>query len=92
MLSESPKYAQYEGDLPLDFVREVPPPPCDCTHRTPQGPPYGRTALLLKHALDLVDRQMERILGARQPCHTVSCLGESALWASGSPTAGSTSG
>ncbi|MFI2348082.1 hypothetical protein ACH492_13745 [Streptomyces sp. NPDC019443] len=42
-MSESPKYAQYEGD----------PPPCDCTHQTPQGPPCGRTALLLKHALDL---------------------------------------
>ncbi|MFF0446974.1 alpha/beta fold hydrolase [Streptomyces sp. NPDC004609] len=44
-LSESPKYVQYEGD----------PPPCDCTHRTPQAPPSGRTALLSKHALAAAD-------------------------------------
>ncbi|MEU8739621.1 MFS transporter [Streptomyces halstedii] len=40
-LSESPTYVQYEGD----------PPPCDRTHRTPQAPPSGRTALRSTHAL-----------------------------------------
>nr|WSZ98137.1 class I SAM-dependent methyltransferase [Streptomyces sp. NBC_00857] len=39
-LSESSEYVQYTDD----------PPPCDRTHRTPQAPPSGRTALLSQHA------------------------------------------
>ncbi|MGW0733487.1 glycerophosphodiester phosphodiesterase [Streptomyces sp. NPDC002851] len=41
-LSGSPRYAQYRGD----------PPPCDRTHRTPPGPPFGRTTGLPTQALD----------------------------------------
>ena len=40
-LSGTPRYVQYRGD----------PPPCDRTHQTPPGPPYGRTTPLSKHAL-----------------------------------------
>ncbi|PVC77051.1 hypothetical protein DBP18_01200 [Streptomyces sp. CS081A] len=40
-LSGSPRYIQYRGD----------PPPCDRTHRTPPGLPFGQTTLLSTHAL-----------------------------------------
>ncbi|MGP4004377.1 GNAT family N-acetyltransferase [Streptomyces sp. 8N706] len=40
-MSGSSEYAQYEDD----------PPPCDRTHQPPRPPPFGRTALLSKHAL-----------------------------------------
>ncbi|MFD8964868.1 LLM class flavin-dependent oxidoreductase [Streptomyces sp. NPDC059568] len=54
-LSESPEYVQYTGD----------PPPCDRTHRTPRGPPCGRTTLLLEHALGprLLDLAARRTAG-----------------------------
>ncbi|MEU1217001.1 TetR/AcrR family transcriptional regulator [Streptomyces sp. NPDC005790] len=47
-LSGSPRYIQYRGD----------PPPCDRTHQTPPGPPFGRTALLSKHALDVLSTEV----------------------------------
>ncbi|AXI75518.1 hypothetical protein DTW94_32520 [Streptomyces cavourensis] len=40
-MSGSPRYIQYRGD----------PPPCDRTHRTPPGLPFGQTTLLSTHAL-----------------------------------------
>nr|WP_239484602.1 VOC family protein [Streptomyces sp. CS081A] len=40
-LSGSPRYIQHRGD----------PPPCDRTHRTPPGLPFGQTTLLSTHAL-----------------------------------------
>ncbi|QES41747.1 hypothetical protein DEJ49_12635 [Streptomyces venezuelae] len=39
----TPRYNQYRGD----------PPPCDRTHRTPPGPPSGRTTGLSTQALAL---------------------------------------
>ena len=57
-LSESPEYIQYTGD----------PPPCDRTHQTPRAPPYGRTALLSKHALG---QELTRLrLRAGQPSYS----------------------
>ncbi|MFF0450143.1 hypothetical protein ACFYT4_27765 [Streptomyces sp. NPDC004609] len=70
-LSESPKYVQYEGD----------PPPCDCTHRTPQAPPSGRTALLSIHALALAEAEEAaspddaQVIGPRRPVGEKLILG-----------------
>ncbi|MFI9213604.1 ankyrin repeat domain-containing protein [Streptomyces sp. NPDC053253] len=55
-LSGSPRYIKYRGD----------PPPCDRTHQTPPGLPFGQTALLSKHALGL-DEVVEARLSAAPP-------------------------
>ncbi|QCW76811.1 hypothetical protein EQG64_02400 [Streptomyces sp. S6] len=58
-LSGSPRYIQYRGD----------PPPCDRTHRTPPGLPFGQTTLLSTHALD--DLRRTRVQRPRSPPGTL---------------------
>jgi hypothetical protein len=50
-LSGSPEYSPGLRPGVPPSVRGRPSPPCDRTHQTPRGTPFGRTALLSPHAL-----------------------------------------